>query len=164
MRIKWRKFPSNLLFGGKALGELMLVKPDDWELVAALVQRKDMAGDVRSALRQAYPDAPPAMIDTATFHIAVDGVDAAVHWLVAVEQFVREPSKGLDYGATWHLLYHLYNWQQFQSLLPHGREGMMEFIKDAKLHLSEGDTEALAAVLKQMEEMFQGGLQAPQFK
>jgi hypothetical protein len=137
---------------------------DSWELVAALVQRANLPEATRSALQEAFPDAPRAMIETAAFHVATDGVAAAVQWLAAVERFLREPDKGLDYGATWHLLYHLYNWQQFQSLLPHGRTGILERIEDAKFHLSEGDTEALRAVLKQLEEMFQGGLQPPQLE
>jgi hypothetical protein len=139
----------------------MSLKPESWELVAALVQRPDLADAVRAALKQAYPEAPPAMIDTATFHLAVDGVDAAIDWLAAVERFLREPGKGLDYAATCHLLYHLFNWQQFQSLLPYGRAGMLEWLEQAKFHLSESDTKAAGVALKQIEEMFQGGLQPP---
>jgi hypothetical protein len=142
----------------------MLDKHDSWELVAALVQRPDLADVVRTALKQAYPEAPPAMIDTATFHVAVDGVYAAIDWLAAVERFLREPSKEIDYGATCHLLYHLYNWQQFQILLPHGRAGMLEWLEEAKFHLSEGDTKAVGVALKQIEEMFKGGLQPPQIE
>jgi hypothetical protein len=135
-----------------------------WDLVAALVRRQDLPDAVRAALRQAYPDAPPPMIDTATFHIGVDGVGAALEWLAAVERFLREPPQGLDSGATWHLLYHLYNWQQFQSLLPDGRAGMLEWLEQAKQHLLEGDTEAVGAALTQIEAMFQGGLQPPDCK
>jgi hypothetical protein len=142
----------------------MSVKSDSWELAAALVQRPDLAGAMRDALRQAYTEAPASMIETGTFHVAIDGVDAAVDWLAAVEQFLREPSQGIDYGATWHLLYHLYNWQQFQSLLPHGRAGMLEWLNDAKFHLNEGDTKAACAALKQIEDMIQGGLQPPNFE
>ena len=137
---------------------------NSWQLATALVQRPDLIEATRSALRQAFPDAPMAMIDTGTFHVAVDGVRAAVDWLAAIEQFLREPSKGLDYGATWHLLYHLFNWQQFECLLPKGREGMLELINDAKDHLSEGNTEGVRSVLKQIEDMFHGGLRPPQFE
>jgi hypothetical protein len=104
------------------------------------------------------------MIDTATFHVAVDGVGAAFGWLAAVEQFLREPGHGLDGGATWHLLYHLYNWQQFQSLLPDGRAGMLVWVDQAKQLLAEGDTAGVGEALGQLGAMLQGGLQPPDFQ
>jgi len=142
----------------------MSQKPATWELVAALAQRQDLAEAARTALQQRYPDAPPAMVDTATFHVAIDGVGAAFDWLAEVERFLREPRQGFDGGATWHLLYHLYNWQQFQSLLPDGRAGMLEWVGQAKQMLAEGDSEAVSEALKQLEAMLQGGLQPPDFK
>ena len=38
--------------------------------------------------------------------------------IAAIERFIRDPTGGLDYGAVSHVVYHLYNWQQFQALLP----------------------------------------------
>ncbi len=132
----------------------MSLKPETWELVRALVERSGLDDQLRSALQDAYPEAPSEMIDTATFHVAVDGVPAALEWLAAVERFLREPKQGFDGGETWHLMYHLYNWHQFRTLLPEGRTGMIEWLKDAKLFLDEGDTEALRRTLDQIEAMF----------
>lgn len=142
----------------------MSQQSDTWEFVAALARRLDLADAARTAFQKAYPNAPQSMIDTATFHVAVDGVGAAFDWLAAVERFLREPHLGFDGGATWHLLYHLYNWQQFQNLLPEGRAGMIEWVAQAKQMLAEGDSVAAGEALKQLEAMLQGGLQPPDFE
>jgi hypothetical protein len=141
-----------------------IVTPETWELVASLARRTDLVETARAAFQKAYPEAPPAMLGTATFHVGVDGVGAALEWLAAVERFLRDPRQGLDGGATWHLLYHLYNWQQFQSLLPAGRAGVLAWLDQAKQLLAEGETAAVGEALKQLDSMFQGGLQPPAFE
>ena len=60
-------------------------------------------------------------------------------------------------------MYHLYNWQQFQSLLPDGRSGMLEWVSQAKQMLAEGDPKAVGEALMELEAMLQGGLQPPDF-
>jgi hypothetical protein len=62
------------------------------------------------------------MVEAAVFHVFRGGVGATLDWLAAAELFLRDPAAGFDHGATWHAVYHLYNWQQFQALLPVGRE------------------------------------------
>src|SRR5262249_13052313 len=118
----------------------------------------------RAALHQAFPNAPPAMLSAAVFHVFTDGVAAAAGWLAALERFLREPGLGIDEGATYHLLYHLYNWQQFQALLPTGKHGVLELLGDAKQFLSEGDPASVGRLLGQLEEMFQAGRQVPAIK
>jgi hypothetical protein len=132
-----------------------------WDLVSALVRRPGGADAAREAFRRAYPQAPARMLDAAVFHIYVDGVKAALEWLAAAERFLREPGEGFDYGATWHLLYHLYNWLQLQALLPSGREGVLELLQDAKRFLAEQDYGAVQRVVGSLEEMFQGRLSPP---
>src|SRR5687768_11344140 len=112
-------------------------KPETQELVAALLRRSDLTEAGRAALCNAFPLAPPAMLDAAVFHVFTDGVTAAAEWLAAWERFLREPGRGVDESATCHLLYHLYNWQQFQALLPAGRDGVLELLGDAKQYLAD---------------------------
>jgi hypothetical protein len=138
------------------------VNPESVRLMNALLSRPDAASAARDALRRAYPDAPQAMIDTAAFHVATDGIAAAVDWLAAVERFLTSPAAGLDYGATWHLLYHLYNWQQFEALLPIGRAGLLERLNDARVLLeSEDDKDAALHVIQGLLASFGGGLTPP---
>lgn len=131
------------------------------DLVHALLARGDVAEAATAAFRAAYPDAPPHMVEAAVFHVFRDGVGAALDWVAAAERFLRDPAAGFDYGATWHAVYHLYNWQQFQALLPIGREGVLERLADLKLFLSENNPEAAAGVVKQLEELFRGDVQPP---
>jgi hypothetical protein len=101
------------------------------------------------------------MVETAAFHVFTDGVPAAVAWLAAAERFLRDPGAGLNAAVTCHLLYHLYNWQQFQALLPVGREAVLELLQDAKQFLAEEDPQAVGRVLDHLEDMFSAGLQPP---
>jgi hypothetical protein len=80
------------------------VQPETLELVAALLQRPNLSEAGRAALRQAFPHAPSSMLDAAVFHVFTDGVAAAAKWLAALEEFLRDPRKGVDEGATCHLL------------------------------------------------------------
>jgi hypothetical protein len=140
------------------VAEEPLTSPETLELVHSLLGRAEVAA---AAFRKAYPDAPPHMIDAAVYHVFRDGVGAALDWVAAAERFLRDPARGFDYGATWHAVYHLYNWQQFQALLPIGREGVLERLADLKLFLSENNPEAAAGVVKQLEELFRGDVQPP---
>ncbi len=137
------------------------MQSDTQELVAALFRRSDLAEVGTAALRRAYPEAPPAMLEAAAFHLFTDGAPAAAAWLAALERFLRDPAGGFDDGKTHHLLYHLYNWQQFQALLPAGREEVLELLGDAKQFLAEEDPQAVRRVLDSLEEMFRAGLRPP---
>jgi hypothetical protein len=108
------------------VAEELIVRPETWDSIQALLGRTNVAETAASAFRRAYPDAPPHMIDAAVHHVFRDGVGAALDWVAAAERFLRDPSQELDYGATWHVVYHLYNWQQFQALLPANRQFIVE--------------------------------------
>jgi hypothetical protein len=140
-----------------------LVRPETLELVQALLARDALHGPATAALRQAYPDAPLPMIEASFFHLFQDGVGAALDWVAAAERFLRDPGQGFDYGASVHAVYHLYNWQQLQALLPIGREGVLERLGDIQLFLSENNPEAALRVVKQLEELFRGNVQPPRF-
>jgi hypothetical protein len=101
------------------------------------------------------------MIDTAVFHVYCDGIGAALDWVAAAEKFLRDPSNGFDYGATSHVVYHLYNWLQFQALMPIGREGILERLRDIKLFLTENNPDAALGVIKQLEKLVDGNQSAP---
>ena len=138
------------------------VEPETRQLIQALMEREDWLEAAREAFRKAYPEAPPEMIGCAVFHVYVDGVRAALEWVAATEQFLQDPSKSIDYGATFHLLYHLYNWQQFQALLPDGRTGVVALLNDVKHFLEkENDPEAALRTTNDLISMFEAGLTAP---
>ncbi len=137
------------------------VTPEKMVLVNALLERVDVIDNATVAFQQAYPDAPPQMIDAAVLHVYRDGVGAALDWVSAAEQFLRNPAEGLDSGATWHIVYHLYNWHQFQALLPIGREGVLDRLSDLKLFISQNNPDAAAGVVNHLEELFRGDVEPP---
>jgi hypothetical protein len=140
------------------------ISSETWELVNALLQRTNLTQDADAAFKQAYPEAPPHMIETATFHVATDGIGAALEWVASVERFLRDPSKGIDSGRTFHVLYHLYNWEQFVALLPAGRAGMLEWVNQLQESLADGDVIAANKECKQLKEMLEAGLQPPRIE
>jgi hypothetical protein len=139
-----------------------MVSAETMELVHSLLQRTNLREAADAAFKKRYPDAPQHMIESATFHVFSDGIGAALEWVAGAEQFLRDPSKGLNSASTYHVLYHLYNWQQLEAILPAGRAGMLEWLDDLKHYLAEGDMEAAERARQQLEEMLQAGLRPPQ--
>jgi len=134
---------------------------DAWHLVERLRARPNLSEAGRTAMGRAYPNAPSEMLDTAAFHLFTDGREAAAEWLTNLERLLQRPEDGLDFGATWHLLYHLYNWHQFQALLPCGRTGLKEQLGDALKFLEEQDSEAAKRVLENLRAALEGQLKPP---
>lgn len=148
----------------KPEGIWALSREERWELAHALLQRGDASSDAEAALRQTYPTAPDEMISIAAFHVYVDGPDAVISWLADAELFLRDPNHRLCRGVTQNLLYHVYNWHQFEALLPDGRPGVLELIKELKEFADEGSVEAVQQTAKQLEEMFEGNVDCPDFE
>ncbi|MBN3894061.1 MAG: hypothetical protein HWQ41_01785 [Nostoc sp. NOS(2021)] len=73
-----------------------LSREQRWEIVQTLLQRSNLSNEAKQVFRQAYPYAPEEMLKTAVFHTYVDGIGAAIDWLVDLELFLREPSHELD--------------------------------------------------------------------
>lgn len=135
-----------------------------WEIVQTLLHRSNLSDDANQAFRHVYPNLPEEMLKTAIFHTYVDGIGAAIDWLVDLELFLRQPDRQLDAGATYHLLYHLYNWHQFRALLPDGTIGVLERLQDIKELSLDGDTKAVLEIVNELESMFQGDRSYPGFQ
>jgi len=101
------------------------------------------------------------MIEAAVFHVVSEGIQAAIDWLAAIELFLRDSSKRFDYGATWHIVYHLYNWQQFEALLPIGRDGFQEHLRDIESSIAEGDSEGAGRIIKELLKSIGGDVRPP---
>jgi hypothetical protein len=134
-----------------------------WELVRELLSRKNLDSAARLAFHEAYPTAPDAMIGTAVFHTYRDGIGAALDWLVSLELFLRDPSREMEMGTTYHLLYHLYNWYQFNALLPDGKADVLSQLQEIKALARDGEIESVIAALEGLEDMFGGSRDNPNF-
>lgn len=133
-------------------------------IVRSLLQRHDRQIAAKQAFRQGYPTAPEEMLNTAIFHTYVDGIGAAIDWLVDLEMFLRDPNRQLDMGATYHLIYHLYNWHQFCTLLPDGKTGVLNRLREIKELIADGDTGTILSTVEELESMFERSRNYPDFQ
>lgn len=138
-------------------------RDDALTLIKALMERPHLVEDARQAFAEKYPGTPKEMIDTATFHVYVDGFDAGLEWLASIELFLRDPKRGISYGATWDLLHHLYNWQQFEALMPIAKCGITELLQDIKGQLAESNLNGAKEMVDDLIERIDGNLSAPDF-
>jgi hypothetical protein len=122
----------------------------------------EMISLARTRLREAFPNAPPEMLFTAEHHLFVDGKDDALLWIAELAVF-RKDSGPPSLGCTFMFLHHLYNWWQFRALLPEGKQGIRELVKEIRDLIEEGSPEAALGTLKILEESLDGNLDYPKF-
>jgi len=134
------------------------------ELALSLLDRSDVDVQAAKAFRRAYPTAPEEMIRTAVFHVYVDGPGAVIDWLADAELFLCDPNHKLSVGTTFHLLYHIYNWHQFRALLPIGTSEILQLLKELKETAADGELEAVQQSVGELEEIFEGHVNHPDFE
>ena len=59
------------------------------------------------------------------------------------------------------LLYHVYNWQQFEALLPGGRKDLLDLVDELKGHVADNDIEAVRAAVEELSDMLEGSKSPP---
>lgn len=141
-----------------------LPRAEQLALAQALFARPDWAADGRELLKGLYPSAPEPMVVTAAHHLYVDGAEALLRMLAALELSLRTRQLEVDYGVVWELLYHAYNWQQFEALLPGGTGELREFVDEALGLVDEGDLDAVRSHLKEIKERLDGHRDPPTFE
>ena len=72
------------------------------------------------------------MTSIASFHIYIDGIDAALDWLASAELFLHTFNDWQLYNETLHLLYHLYNYEQLCVLLSQETPRVLEALQEIK--------------------------------
>ena len=126
------------------------------------LESSDLSALAQKQLTKAFPTAPKEMLRTAEFHLYVDGKGAALDWIADLALFLQSPSAEPPcLGNAFHLLYHLYNWWQFQELLPEGTQGLRDLVNDAKQFIAEGDPDAAIGALQMIEQSLDGNLDYP---
>ncbi|MDY6781223.1 MAG: hypothetical protein SW833_01480 [Cyanobacteriota bacterium] len=63
---------------------------------------------------------------------------------------MQDSERNLDIGATFHVLYHLYNWHQLMPLLPGSKTEVLERLEEIKELVSDGDREAILATVAEL--------------
>jgi hypothetical protein len=92
----------------------------------------------------------------------VDGAPAVVAFLADAELAIRHPGHELDYGVTWEILYHLYNWLQFRALLPDARGDLLSLLEDIEYTVEHDDRETLLKAVGELREVIDGHRQQPE--
>ncbi len=133
------------------------------KIVQSLIERDDIRRDAREAFKKAYPNAPKCMTEVAIFHVYVDGIGAALDWLVAIENFLRNPDDLINPSKSSHLLYHVYNWDQFLALLPQGYPKIIKLIEDIKASINDDEIDVALDSIEELEESLHARLNNPDF-
>jgi len=125
-----------------------------------LISDKNFHGQARTGLERQYPMASTEMIDTAMFHIFTDGADAALEWLGDITRLAEESAevRAID---THHLLYHLYNWQQFEALMTCDITEIKDDLKELRKLMTSGDADAVPKELDLIIERLEANLMPP---
>ncbi len=82
-------------------------------------------------------------------------------WLVIHRKFLQNPEAGLSSGATWHLLHHVYSWQQLEALIPLGKDGLIGQLSDIKMYIEESETEAAKETIDDLLRSLSGDVDLP---
>ena len=141
-----------------------LSRGEQLALVQALFARPNWAGDGRGLVKELYPSASDPAVSTGAHHLFVDGPDALLRMLAALELSLRTRQLKVDHGVVWELLYHLYNWQQFEALLPGGSGELRQFVDEALQFIQDGEVEAARTHLEEMKDRLDGHRDVPSFE
>lgn len=132
-------------------------------ILRKLLDRENIYDDAFSRLQTAYTHAPKNMINSAVFHLYIEGVHAAIDWLVDAELFLQNPKNNLCESKTYHLIYNLYNWLQFKAILQDSNENLIEKINDIKAAIKDDDWDAALDILEELKDKFNGDITPPNF-
>lgn len=103
------------------------------------------------------------MIYSAAHHVYVDGCEAAIDFVAAAERFLRNPesSEPPDYGVTFHLLDHVYNWHMFQQLLPDAKPTLVALLKELNDAVAASDRDGVLRTTAEIEGIILGHQNPP---
>ncbi|MBK6779904.1 MAG: hypothetical protein IPG75_10070 [Gemmatimonadetes bacterium] len=147
--------------GAEPSGIYALNSDERRAMALALLARPQRGKDGLAAFHRKYPLAPAEMICTAAHHVYVDGPDAVINFLADAELAIRDPQHEIDYGPTWEVLYHLYNWLQFRAILPDGTADVISLLKQLKQAVAEDDREFIVSTAQELENVLEGSRQPP---
>ncbi len=130
-------------------------------LAWALLSRPQRSADGLAAFRARYPAAPDEMLRTAAHHVYTDGPDAVIQYLADAELALRDPQHEIGAGPASEVAYHLYNWLQFQALVPRGTPEILALLGDLKRAVAEDDRAFVLHVAQALEDALEGSRLPP---
>ena len=135
------------------------------ELTVALLRRDPQSRRDSSFefVRQHYPEAADDLIHSIVHHLywtlPTDLCDLMAYIELCFRDRVHHSHSGLIFGV----LYNLYNLMQAERLVPYGRQGVFDRLKEAKECLESDDREGALATLNGLIENFESNERPPDF-
>ncbi|MCZ7647912.1 MAG: hypothetical protein M5U26_22080 [Planctomycetota bacterium] len=126
------------------------------ELAIAYLRRPPDGERGLDALRRRFPNATEADLRTAHFHLYFELPEAMRDLLANLEESLRSNEEAPDHGRAFHVLYHLFNWIQFEALVPKGPEELKSLVEDVEVSIKEGDLDSAHSILKAIKDRLEG--------
>ena len=133
------------------------------ELAEAILRRGDIRPAGLEVLRKRFPHAPEQMLGAAVYHLYVELPRALRDLLAQLELSLTKPENGLHSGVTSEVLYHLYNWLQFEALVPKGQQHLLDHVRDLKECLESKDLDGATKILADIEDHLGASVSPPDF-
>ncbi len=128
------------------------------ELVRSLFARKELRDKAIDRFKTLFPEASDSAVDLLAFHLFVDGHEALLDMLSHLELFIRGDIDDIDSGLSYHVQYHLHNYDLVTELIPYNSEDAVIDI-DEMINLAqedEPDMKGILEMLKTLKDRIQG--------
>lgn len=131
---------------------------DKLEIVQALFKRTNPQQDAINIFRKKYPRASEEILHTLSHHLYVDGHDDLLNMLCELELFLRGETSHIDYGRISNIMYHLYNYQLVEGMMPDSAQDVIDDIKEVKSLINEDkpDIESINRILDDLTDIMEG--------
>lgn len=132
------------------------------ELLVSLFSRENLEDAFFTRLQAIYLHAPKEMLHTIAFHLE-HASGSLLDALTNLEELLRGDSEKINYGTSWHILYHLYNYLVIQNFLPMGNKEIISELELIMEDLNEDspDIKSVLSYVENLKNYFTGDTQFP---
>jgi len=138
-----------------------LSEDEKLDLAIALAKRQNLFDLGLARMRQQYPSAPDALLQSGAYHLYAELAGAFIDVLAQLELTLRNPQHRIAEVQVFHPAYHLYNWLQLEALLPWARADFFAELKALKECLSGDDVKGASELLETIFQQFEGSSPPP---
>jgi len=153
--------PDYRRFKARLDGFSKISAEDRLELAIAHVKRDNRREAGLKALRARFPHVSKEMVDSACFHAYHELPGQFVDLLAWNELSLREGVHDTHSGIIFNCHYHFYNWATFESLAPHGKQDVVDELRNILDCMKQGDKKGARATVKNLIEWFEASEHPP---
>lgn len=135
------------------------------ELAVALLRRDPLSRRDGSFefVREHYPEAADELIHSIVHHLYWTLPSDLCDLMAYIELCFQDRAHHSHSGLIYSVLYNLYNLMQAERLVPYGRQGVFDRLKEAKECLESDDREGALSTLNGLIESFESNERPPDF-